>query len=100
MVITVLATLAVCMVAFLAIALYLAAYVLLRLAGTLRVNRHGWHAHNLEIRRRHMLAALFLFDFFQPLMRCESGLRRVLAGLVPGEEQPVAEVVVELVPLA
>ena len=80
--------------------LYIALYGTLRLCGTLRVNRDGWLAGIVRFGGGTALTAWFLFDFFQPLLRLESSLRRRLALSRREKEPVVSEVVVEVIPMA
>lgn len=77
-------------------------YAMLRLSGTLRVNRGGWHAAELAWRGRQLAPAMRVFDFFQAPMRLESSARTRLgrgAGDA-GRDQAISDVVVELVRMA
>lgn len=69
---------------------YIGLYLVLRCWGKLRVNASGWHA-----------AGFGLFRLYQPLLCAESALVRKIAGLAGSTpaEQPVSEVVVELIVL-
>lgn len=73
------------------------AYLLLRLAGKIQVNQDGWHASEIGWRGKTLIHAVRLFSLFQPLMRREAAIMRVLAR--DDEESDVSEVVVELVVL-
>lgn len=79
---------------------YAGLYLLFRCWGKLRVNADGWHAAGIFAGTRVLLSALRVFGFFQPLLRLESALARKAAGLLRSRsgEQPVSEVVVELIP--
>lgn len=81
--------------------LYLLIYTGLRFSGKLCVSGEGWHAGGVVLGARVVIHAMRLFTLFQPLLRLESGLRRRLARFgKTRNEQPVSEVVVELVPIA
>ncbi len=89
--------------AFLLPVLYFSLYLLFRARGVLRVNAGGWQAGGVWTGRRLWLPAMWLFGFFQPLLRFESLLARKLARKrdhAAKREQGVSEVVVELIPLA
>lgn len=77
-------------------AAYLAGYFLLRCWGKLRVNAEGWNASGIFFGRLVVLPALGLFGWYQPLLRLESAAAARLFR-EGGGEQPVSEVVVELI---
>lgn len=80
---------------------YVWMYLFLRSIGKLSVNARGWHAASVYWGGRVVWSALRMFGFFQPLLKLESGLARRLSRRRPrGREQPVPDVVVELVPIA
>lgn len=90
-------------VALLLPVLYLSGYLVFRVLGVLRVNAGGWQAGGVGRGGRIWLPALWLFGFFQPLLRAESLLARKWGGKAdPGamRDQGISEVVVELVPMA
>ncbi len=84
-------------------ALYLSLYLLFRARGVLRVNAAGWQAGGVWTGRRLWLPAMWVFGFFQPLLRLESLLARRLdrdREHAAKRDQGVSEVVVELIPMA
>lgn len=83
-------------------AAYVSSYAFFRCWGKLRVNAEGWHASGIDAGARILFPALRLFGWFQPLMRAESAISRRLARAfrITPREQPISDVVVELVPIS
>ncbi len=80
-------------------AIYAGLYVALRMVGKLCVSRDGWQAASICLAGAIVVTALALFRFFERPLCWESRMRRCLGGK-NRQDEPVSEVVVEVVSIA